>query len=1143
MAENNNEKDLLYWINRIGTFATPLVTIVGVFVSNQNNAKKIAYIIAGVLALISLITWLYKRHLDKKKAVTRGGSGTGDPTSLIRGLLAFVEGDVLYGRDTEIRDIYTRIRSGNFKFGVLWGESGSGKTSIIGAGVVPQLKKENYLPRVIDKPTSTPHKRIEAEIAKICDVAAEEWDTNPERVVALFRQKSADKYIFFIDQFEEYFLLNPQKEEIEVFKKWIALYFHRLGISIIVAIRTDFFARLQYLAPEIEDPTSNRRTYELENFKVRQATGILRSANNTENMQLTEELISEVISDLNNNGFIRPPELQLVADYLKKKGIDQLNGYIAAGRASGILSVYIKQEIERTQSKEITSIILRLMCAEDFISKSPSDISLATIRDNVRTLENNQQPIDTVVKNTLDKLEAARIIVRKDDDDYNLAHDYLAPLIRNATQGFETKSEWANRTIRAKTSAYLADSNTRLGIGSIIKLQRYADKDLMRQKATRELLNKSKRKIGVTLSLVVIPFLVIFIFLGNWHYMGVARDKFIIDDMSPKVVLKEGHSSFKIWPFNNTIEETWFDLNDLTDNEGFKTDVSAEAINGYKNIIKDSLKAWVWPILSHLSEDSKIAYFRLLGMQDSIFITKNYSRRKFISIFYPPSVSLPPDYIDSLVAGINDTTIERTIYPANSIKLTKIKQLYTLCLYDTAYCKYVAKNLLSILSLENNLYSRNLLAPLAYVRPQLFSSDSSFKLTMNILNRENNNYQPDGITNNIYYLNIMHSLILSASNYMTPSKVINLLKSIRLTRFENNYLAIEHLSSWVRSDKKYLNDEIMNNLMHTMSQSPSAFNDLGPSFLVLLKYNRNIKQNYIDNFKKISVVRPVEVALLLSAINGRCCSYDSLISMLLSKDLDVRWKIVAYDQLLTTQHAALPKRLLTPNKIYALLNNLSYVNQDLAKKLVINTLMQGKPISDPILDTIFRKPEVNDLFGRSPSHFAALAAYNPSWILKNDSLFIARSYSRAVVSGNVNAASIMTIGKCSFLCDTSEKNKEALLKDLFCLGSRRKRLEAMGGLFEYCLQKPGNIPVLKKTLERYKKSIEPTHRISASMLWEMIDLQQRVNEKRLTKGVENTLMFMYYINTNYDGIITNEWHMEYAIDELSEKLREGTIDY
>ncbi len=63
------------------------------------------------------------------------------------GLRAYTEDDVLYGRDRDILELTTYVLAETEV--VLYGKSGTGKSSIINAGVVPSARRNGYMPLTI----------------------------------------------------------------------------------------------------------------------------------------------------------------------------------------------------------------------------------------------------------------------------------------------------------------------------------------------------------------------------------------------------------------------------------------------------------------------------------------------------------------------------------------------------------------------------------------------------------------------------------------------------------------------------------------------------------------------------------------------------------------------------------------------------------------------------------------------------------------------------------------------------------------------------------------------------------------------------------------------------------------------------------
>ncbi len=147
------------------------------------------------------------------------------------GLQAFTEATqrFFFGRDAELREMYLRVR--DTPLTVFYGQSGIGKTSLLGAGLVPKLKAEGYKPVLLrllfgaDDPSL--HDQIRAALATAC--ASEEWPK--DALLAMWGQMglweifhrsdfwpkgSADLLgtnppVLILDQFEELFTLGREQ--------------------------------------------------------------------------------------------------------------------------------------------------------------------------------------------------------------------------------------------------------------------------------------------------------------------------------------------------------------------------------------------------------------------------------------------------------------------------------------------------------------------------------------------------------------------------------------------------------------------------------------------------------------------------------------------------------------------------------------------------------------------------------------------------------------------------------------------------------------------------------------------------------------------------------------------------------------------
>lgn len=158
-----------------------------------------------------------------------------------KGLQSYQENDVIYGRDEEIKSLYTRILYNTQT--VVYGKSGIGKSSIINAGITPRAKHDEMLPIVIrlahttknDQIPTSPYieqvfNRIKEEIQKVGGEIEEIVSHVPNHTETLWELMHRIKLwvgkdgsrkrltpLLLFDQFEEIFTLEIDNKRVESF--------------------------------------------------------------------------------------------------------------------------------------------------------------------------------------------------------------------------------------------------------------------------------------------------------------------------------------------------------------------------------------------------------------------------------------------------------------------------------------------------------------------------------------------------------------------------------------------------------------------------------------------------------------------------------------------------------------------------------------------------------------------------------------------------------------------------------------------------------------------------------------------------------------------------------------------------------------
>ncbi|MCB8749527.1 nSTAND1 domain-containing NTPase [Planktothrix agardhii] len=145
------------------------------------------------------------------------------------------DSDRFFGRQREINDLIQHLRL--YPFLAVIGASGSGKSSLIFAGLIPQLQTTHLLGKekwqiYSMRPGTTPITTLTATLG--CD------PTSAEAITTKFN--ISQKFLLFIDQFEEIFTLSPQ--DVTPFQEILLNLYKQPNFYVVLTVRADFYPQL-----------------------------------------------------------------------------------------------------------------------------------------------------------------------------------------------------------------------------------------------------------------------------------------------------------------------------------------------------------------------------------------------------------------------------------------------------------------------------------------------------------------------------------------------------------------------------------------------------------------------------------------------------------------------------------------------------------------------------------------------------------------------------------------------------------------------------------------------------------------------------------------------------------------------------------
>lgn len=315
-----------------------------------------------VLAAVCALGYVAARHRAFRtcSAIPAGAA--------FRGLLPFQEADRdrFYGRETDTAAFFDMIRHSDFRFGVLFGESGCGKTSLLRAGLLPKLWEEGYVP-VYCRSYKDPLAAALEECRKRSHVNSIEGEPPKEYLTRVARELGAT-IVIVCDQFEEFFISHKSREEREPFLSFIAACHDAddIPVKFLVSMRSDFLYLINSeLGGRIAEPLISSRLFHLRNFDEAQASEIIEKSARRAGLPFEGGLSRQVARDLASGDVVSPSEMQIVGEQLQSKRIYTLQGYRRAGGKEPLVHSFLEDVIQASGDAEGARLLLRSMISDE----------------------------------------------------------------------------------------------------------------------------------------------------------------------------------------------------------------------------------------------------------------------------------------------------------------------------------------------------------------------------------------------------------------------------------------------------------------------------------------------------------------------------------------------------------------------------------------------------------------------------------------------------------------------------------------------------------------------------------------------------------------------------------------------------------
>lgn len=341
---------------------------------------------------------------------------------------------IFFGREKEVEELHTKVFESRLL--LVYGVSGSGKSSLVNCGLSSKFEATDWLPINI---------RRRSNITQDIIAAASGYCTTPPTGKLSLRKVLRSVYLdqfmpvyLIVDQLEELFIFGEQ-EEIDTFIDELAKVLSAdINAKVVLIIREEFLAQLTAFEDRIPELFENRARLEKMSWRnaIQAIEGPCSKVGIATENGFAERLLSNIAIGR------KDVELTYLQVYLDRvyasMQAEGSSGFTLAqleriGPVGDVLATFLEEHIAEFPDPERALTVLKA-----FVSNKGTK-RLVTLEEVKRSTEDLGQPVDdeTLKENIL---RAVNLRILKDQDDqgrYELRHDSLAATIYSKISLFE----------------------------------------------------------------------------------------------------------------------------------------------------------------------------------------------------------------------------------------------------------------------------------------------------------------------------------------------------------------------------------------------------------------------------------------------------------------------------------------------------------------------------------------------------------------------------------------------------------------------------------------------------------------------------------------------------------------------------------
>jgi WD40 repeat protein/energy-coupling factor transporter ATP-binding protein EcfA2 len=339
--------------------------------------------------------------------------------------------DIFFGRDLEIEEVYKKVFQGQTLF--IYGESGTGKSSLISCGLANRFKKSDWLPVKVRRGENI-NQSLLNELDKLVLTRVDDLNGSFSKNLYKYTRSLYLDYFkpvyFIFDQFEELYLLGTREEWREFILGIKALTQKDLNVHFIFIIRSEYLHFLSEFEEELPGVFNNK--IRIEKITRQRAKECIEGPCNIFNIEIDDDFSDELLDRLSPDSIeVELTYLQVYLDQVYKMAVSSSDtGQIKfskklledIGLVSDVLSDFLDEQIGQMADQETALTVLKGFVTTDGTKRQTSKENILSFSRSLG--EGIDESKVTAVINEL--LERRILKDFPDQNKFELRHDALA---------------------------------------------------------------------------------------------------------------------------------------------------------------------------------------------------------------------------------------------------------------------------------------------------------------------------------------------------------------------------------------------------------------------------------------------------------------------------------------------------------------------------------------------------------------------------------------------------------------------------------------------------------------------------------------------------------------------------------------------